>query len=1096
MRILAIRGKNLASLRGEFAIELNQPPLEQAGLFAITGHTGAGKSTLLDALCLALFDKIPRLVGSVNVKVGHVDEDEKLRIGSGDVASILSRGTAHAYAQVDFLGTDKKNYQAHWEIKRARNKIDGRIQKQTMSLKNLLTDELIGQNKSDTLAEISDRIGLTFEQFRRSVLLAQGDFAAFLKARTDERSALLERMTGTEIYSQLSRTAWDRFQQENNSLNVLQEQLTFDLPLEKPLRQELEQHQKALQKQIERLQKELEYKNQYLDWQKSKLILEQESQQSQQLLQRLKQRKQDEKSDYDHFQAVVAVKPLKPLYERLDQFNLNQAALEKQIAENELQQSRCDSEQQQLAEKSNFLFQQLQKSELEYEQKKPVILEARDLETRISLLENDCQKKTQSRSALNDEIQSIEQKRLDIAELQQQLSVITEKTAQLELELTQAQQRKKDLDHNTIQEQKNALIIKQETIKSSRDLLLRHQQIAKTLEAGDSQLQQLQQQLQETLKHIEQVHEQLHTLQISKNEAQRAFLLMQESVSKDINALRDSLTNGKPCPVCGATEHPWSGQTSQLNKQYQQQKQRVESLEQSLLLQQTQLQDLQQTQKLSAHEIKQLTQKLDELKLEHEEQQQQWQALQLKTELQINLSEASLATLDSALTTIDKQLSVLQQQEKHWLQIQADIEQYQAQKNSFLLQEKALNQQVTEQQFVVNQLEQLQKQRHQLDIELNQKQQEQQNSLNRKLQLLGNNTASEFEQGFQEAIEQLKLQVESNRSQRETNNQLQIKLKQNSVHFQQQKKEQLLEINRLHQTINELQAELNIDDARCRELLLRDEQWIKNQQVYFDELNKQILQTEAQLAERNSKLNQHKQQYERFESLIPEQWLSDSMAVKQQNQQTLVIHLQALNQSHQDLRVQIKQDDEKRERSRHLESQLQVQQEKTLQWSALNDLIGSASGQKFRIFAQSLTLESLLAHANVHLNDFARRYQLQRVPGSDLDIQVIDRDMADEIRSVQSLSGGESFLVSLALALGLASLSSSKTQVESLFIDEGFGTLDQETLDTAIASLDTLQSMGRKVGIISHVPILVERIGTRIVVEKLGGGKSRILIKA
>jgi exonuclease SbcC len=116
------------------------------------------------------------------------------------------------------------------------------------------------------------------------------------------------------------------------------------------------------------------------------------------------------------------------------------------------------------------------------------------------------------------------------------------------------------------------------------------------------------------------------------------------------------------------------------------------------------------------------------------------------------------------------------------------------------------------------------------------------------------------------------------------------------------------------------------------------------------------------------------------------------------------------------------------------------------------------------------------------------------VPSSDLELQIIDKDMADDVRSVHSLSGGESFLVSLALALGLASLSSNKTQVESLFIDEGFGSLDPETLDIAIASLDTLQALGRKVGIISHVPILVERIGAKVVVEKQGGGKSTVTI--
>jgi len=161
----------------------------------------------------------------------------------------------------------------------------------------------------------------------------------------------------------------------------------------------------------------------------------------------------------------------------------------------------------------------------------------------------------------------------------------------------------------------------------------------------------------------------------------------------------------------------------------------------------------------------------------------------------------------------------------------------------------------------------------------------------------------------------------------------------------------------------------------------------------------------------------------------------------------------------------------------------------------MKELIGSSDGAKFRRFAQSLTLEALIAHANRHLEELARRFALQRVPGSDLELQVIDRDMADEVRSVFSLSGGESFLVSLAMALGLASLNSKRTQVESLFIDEGFGSLDGDALETAVSSLDALQSLGRQVGIISHVSTLVERIGFQVQVTTRGGGRSTVCTK-
>uniref|UniRef100_UPI001144AE1C SbcC/MukB-like Walker B domain-containing protein n=1 Tax=Myxococcus sp. AB025B TaxID=2562794 RepID=UPI001144AE1C len=164
-------------------------------------------------------------------------------------------------------------------------------------------------------------------------------------------------------------------------------------------------------------------------------------------------------------------------------------------------------------------------------------------------------------------------------------------------------------------------------------------------------------------------------------------------------------------------------------------------------------------------------------------------------------------------------------------------------------------------------------------------------------------------------------------------------------------------------------------------------------------------------------------------------------------------------------------------------------------WKVLGDLIGSHDGKRFKVFAQSLTLDALLLHANAHLQELARRYRLMRVPGHDLDLQVVDGDMGDEVRGVASLSGGESFLVSLALALGLASLSSETTQVETLFIDEGFGTLDPETLEVALATLDALQATGRQVGIISHVSGLAERIGVQVRVVKQGGGRSRLVVE-
>ncbi|MBK8327831.1 MAG: hypothetical protein IPL02_12900 [Moraxellaceae bacterium] len=192
-------------------------------------------------------------------------------------------------------------------------------------------------------------------------------------------------------------------------------------------------------------------------------------------------------------------------------------------------------------------------------------------------------------------------------------------------------------------------------------------------------------------------------------------------------------------------------------------------------------------------------------------------------------------------------------------------------------------------------------------------------------------------------------------------------------------------------------------------------------------------------------------------------------------------------------RLQLQQDDAIQQRLQQAQDELQKQQQLSELWAQLNDVIGSSDGKKFRNAAQQMTLDVLLSYTNAHLKDLAKRYRLERVKDS-LTLQVIDSDMGDEVRSVHSLSGGESFLVSLALALGLASLSSQRVQVESLFIDEGFGSLDADTLRVAMDALDILQGQGRKVGVISHVAEMTERIPTQIQVIKGAGGHSKVKI--
>ncbi|MER2604766.1 MAG: AAA family ATPase, partial [Siculibacillus sp.] len=212
MRILAVRGENLASLAEPFAVDFTVEPLLGAGLFAITGETGAGKSTLLDAVCLALYGEFPRIAAEGGREtLPDVDGET---IGVRDPRSILRRGAAHASAEVDFVAVDGSLCRARWSVARARGRASGRLQKVSRVLERLGSDGVATETLADKVSEVAERVveltDLTSEQFRRTVLLAQGDFDAFLRAGDAERADLLEKITGTAVYARLSVAAFER----------------------------------------------------------------------------------------------------------------------------------------------------------------------------------------------------------------------------------------------------------------------------------------------------------------------------------------------------------------------------------------------------------------------------------------------------------------------------------------------------------------------------------------------------------------------------------------------------------------------------------------------------------------------------------------------------------------------------------------------------------------------------------------------------------------------------------------------------------------------------------------------------------------------
>jgi exonuclease SbcC len=227
--------------------------------------------------------------------------------------------------------------------------------------------------------------------------------------------------------------------------------------------------------------------------------------------------------------------------------------------------------------------------------------------------------------------------------------------------------------------------------------------------------------------------------------------------------------------------------------------------------------------------------------------------------------------------------------------------------------------------------------------------------------------------------------------------------------------------------------------------------------------------------------------------------LPDLLKLKQEKEE-LDHAAKEVNQIIGAINLQIKQDDERIQQNAAKRKEIEGLKKATDRWERLNGFIGSADGKKFRSYAQAITLQQLIEIGNGHLASINPRYRMEYdAPETGaperLEMIIIDQYQNDNRRTMATLSGGESFLISLALALGLSDLASGKQLIQSLFIDEGFGTLDGKTLDQAMTTLEQLQAQGKTIGLISHVPQLRERIYCQIELQRVGDGFSQVRIQ-
>ena len=251
MRILTLRLKNLNALKGEWKIDFTQSPFIDNGLFAITGPTGAGKTTLLDAICLALYHQTPRL--------GPISTSNN---------DIMTRGTAECLAEVEF-DIKGKAYRAFWSMRRARGKVDGNLQSADVELAEVESGDVLATQVRPKNEEIEKLTGLNFARFTKSMMLSQGDFAAFLNANEGDRAELLEELTGTEIYGQISQAVHQQFSEAKQKKKEFAIKLEGVTLLSNEQITQLEEDQDGINGQVAAFNQTLTELQQQQQWQQS-----------------------------------------------------------------------------------------------------------------------------------------------------------------------------------------------------------------------------------------------------------------------------------------------------------------------------------------------------------------------------------------------------------------------------------------------------------------------------------------------------------------------------------------------------------------------------------------------------------------------------------------------------------------------------------------------------------------------------------------------------------------------------------------------------------------------------------------------------------
>lgn len=1140
MKLQKLTIKNLASIE-DAVIDFEHGPLGEESLFLICGETGAGKTTILDAICLALYNETPRMDRTSDEKYKDTTQTfstKKEDVLINDNRQLMRRNTCEAWAELDFTGSNDTPYTARWYVARARKKPDGTLQSVKWTLENRNTGILMTK-KTEIPNEILAAVGLTFEQFCRTTLLAQGDFTKFLQSKESEKSDILEKLTGTGIYSEMGarifaltkekRLEYEEQKRKIEGIRLLtEEEIAEASELSAKLTGEIKEHntqKDAILRKLDWLKREAELTRTLAEqkkiWEdKNALLLSDDFRQKELLI-----------NDW-HTAADAR--------NRFSLLNENRAAQQKQELEaGELQTSflRLCAGQAWLKANTEKQRQELLRVE-EYLQKHLPLLPM--LEQSQSII-------TDLQYVLSSQLRTGKYEK-EVTALQEQQPVQEQARASKEeafrLKSGESRQKQEDIDKKKAvldTMRRDALQEKRTSLEADKEKLSKAKTTLTLLREKSSALHSTQEQEKSLTDKMEACQQQYTPLQADFNHKTAVYNDLVNLYNKQKEAVEDwakearaRLVVGDTCPVCGQEIHSLCR-----DEDFQS---LLAPIHESLIVKEKEYKAAEKALNSNRTEFNTYRKLVESARMATAKAQEGYNRALQEAEESCKLcgisslsAEGGTATPEDALDTLmqtnrqDLDLIVRKQNEAQALA--DEIARLQRQKDLLQHATEAARKELDAADKALTEL------KHSIANKLSLIKSERDNAqatLERVSPLIlwqdweteWNARPTSFIDRLKQAAAHYKL-AQSKQTELTTaisfssKEQDSISAARDAVcsafpHWKEAEADVPRQVDNIERewnaltgqaialkqsmlstrnAVQELQDKLTafhsqhpgIDAARLAFLSACSGEEIEKLRASLQQLREEVVACQAACRltaqQRESHLGQRPE--------MNEEDTAESLGLQ------INVWEQKITEAHQaigELQARLKQHEQNialiKDEKKHADELREVY----LKWDRLCRHFGDEKGKNFRNIAQSFVLKELLRSANFYLQRLTDRYELECQAGS-LTILLRDFYQGGAARPACTLSGGESFVVSLSLALGLSSLSRQSLSVDTLFIDEGFGTLSGDYLNTVMDTLEKLHRMGgKKVGIISHVEGLKERIKMQIQVKRVDNSRSEICL--